>query len=418
VQRENRTTGDADALSSSEGNLDAKTRPATRRRRRVAGCVTEKRGRWYAVLTLGPSESGIPQRHWSHAFKSRREAEHHLAQLLIEGRQAKATSHTVGEILETYIARDVTSRGKRSPTTTVRYRGLASNARPIHHLRVDVLPGARIEAMYQELLEKGLSGTTVHHVHNLLRAAFRWAHSRKIGLITRDPIEVDEVDTPARARSDARSLTVVQAQTALKAMKVTKFCNALVFALATAVRRGECCGLRWPSVDLTRQIALICESRYQIPGECGQKPTKADRIREIPLNQTALRALEAERVRQQRMKRAAGDAWMDSGHVFTDELGAPLSPMALTNAFRYVALKAKLPTTRMHHLRHTAATFILSAGGNPAAAAQILGHSEKATTLKIYAHVLTGDSARAAEAIDTYLDSAAGKNGRRPRNFH
>ena len=397
------------AKQSSPDGLDAKPQPATRRRRRVAGCVTQKRGRWHAVLTLSRSESGKTERHWSHGFENRRAAEHHLAQLLIEGRQAKATPYTVGQVLEAYISRDTTSLGKRSPTTTVRYRGLAANARPLHAMRVDLLTGARIEALYHELLENGLSSTSVHHVHNLLRAAFRWARSRKVALITRDPVEVDQVEGPARARSNARSLTVAQAQAALSALKATKYCNPLVFALATAVRRGECCGLRWSSVDFERRIAVICESRYQIPGECGQKATKSDRIREVPLNQTALRALESERARQHRWRCAADDAWIDSGHVFTDELGAPLSPMALTNAFRYVSIKAKLPTTRMHHLRHTAATFILSAGGNPAAASQILGHSEKSTTLRIYAHVLDGDTVRAVDAIDAYLDAPDGK---------
>jgi integrase len=54
--------------------------------------------------------------------------------------------------------------------------------------------------------------------------------------------------------------------------------------------------------------------------------------------------------------------------------------MALTNAFNRVARRAKLPTTRIHDLRHTAATFILSAGDNPVAAGKILGHSEESTT--------------------------------------
>jgi integrase len=63
----------------------------------------------------------------------------------------------------------------------------------------------------------------------------------------------------------------------------------------------------------------------------------------------------------------------------------------------------------MHHLRHTAATFILSAGGNPATASQILGHSEKSTTLRIYAHVLAGDAIRAVDAIDTYLVAPGSK---------
>lgn len=60
--------------------------------------------------------------------------------------------------------------------------------------------------------------------------------------------------------------------------------------------------------------------------------------------------------------------------------------MALTNAFGRIARKAGLPTTAMHNLRHTAATFILSAGGNPVAAAKIFGHADKAT---IFAPVRT-----------------------------
>ena len=77
--------------------------------------------------------------------------------------------------------------------------------------------------------------------------------------------------------------------------------------------------------------------------------------------------------------------------------------MALTNAFSRCAKHAGLPTTRMHDLRHTAATFILSAGGNPSAATQILGHSEEGTTLRIYGHVIGLDSVRASKQIDRAL---------------
>jgi len=133
-----------------------------------------------------------------------------------------------------------------------------------------------------------------------------------------------------------------------------------------------------------------------------RKPSK---IREVPLNQTALRALAQECQRQEERRAFARDAWIESGHVFTDELGEPLSLSALSNAFRYCAKKAGLPSTRMHDLRHTAATFILSAGGNPVAATKILGHSEEATTLKLYGHVIGLDTVRAAKQIDRALAS-------------
>lgn len=372
-------------------------------KRRSEGSVIQKRGLWYAVLTIGRDQAGRQVRHWSKGLKTKRAAERALAQFLIEGRQAKETVHDVASVITAYIEHDVTPRGRRSPTTTQRYRGLLQNIRPIWTKRVDRLEGREIEVLYMSLVDSGLSHTTVHHVHNLMFAAFRWARSSKRGLITRNPFDNDAVDKPHRAKSNAQSFTIAQTQRALEYLVATKHANALVFSLATACRRGETCGLKWSAVDLDRKIAIIRESRYQIRGEVGQKLTKADRIREVPLNNTALQALEAERVRQEQRREFADDAWVESGHVFTDELGAPLSPMALTNAFSRCSKQAGLPTTRMHDLRHTAATFILSAGGNPSAATQILGHSEEGTTLRIYGHVIGLDSVRASRQIDRAL---------------
>jgi integrase len=326
-----------------------------------------------------------------------------LAQLLIEGRVAKETQHTLGHVVSEYVRNDVTPRGRRSPTTTQRYQGLLANMVPIGKMRVDRLEGPTIENFYMELLASGLSHTTVHHIHNLMFAAFRWAKKRRVGLITRNPFEYDDIDRPHRAKSNAQSFTVEQAQRALEYLVTTKHAQALVFSLATGCRRGETCGLKEGALDLHRRIAIIRESRYQVKGEVAQKSVKEERIREIPLNDTAMRALLAEAKRKDERRRFAGDAWTESGHVFTDELGQPLKPMALTNAFGRVARKAGLPTTKMHNLRHTAATFILSAGGNLAAASEILGHSEKTTTAKIYSHVIGLDAVRASRKIDKAL---------------
>ncbi len=374
------------------------------RRRRSEGSVTKKRGRWYAVLSTLRDDCGRRTRHWSHAFETRRAAEHALAQMLIDGRTAKETSATVESVVREYIRRDTTPRGRRSPTTTNRYNGLFVNMAPIYKKRVDRLDGVTIENFYMSLLERGLSQTTVHHVHNLMFAAFRWAKTKRINLIAHNPLETEDITRPRRAKSNAISLTIEQAQRTLDHLVRTKHANALVFSLATGCRRGETCGLKWSAVDFHRKIAIIREARYQTNREQGQKSTKAEQIREVPLNQTALRALAAERQRQEGRRAFASDAWTETGHVFTDELGLPLSPMALTNAFARCARHAELPTTRMHTLRHTAATFILSAGGNPVAATKILGHSEEATTLKLYGHVIGLDAARAAKQIDRALD--------------
>lgn len=235
-----------------------------------------------------------------------------------------------------------------------------------------------IETFYLDLLKRGLSHTTVRHIHNLMFTSFRWGSTRRISLVARNPFEYDDIPKPRRSKSGAASLTKEQARNALESIAESKHCNAIIFSLASACRRGETFGLKWDAIDLEDQIAIIRESRFQVKGFVGQKCVKEERIRGIPLNETAVQALQAERARQDRWRRIAGDAWIESGFVFTDEVGAPLSPMRLTNAFYRVARRARLPTTRLHDLRHTAATFILSAGGNPVAATRSLGIPRRA----------------------------------------
>jgi integrase len=371
--------------------------------RRSVGSVTKKRALWYAIVNI-PSDSPKKRlRQWSRGFKTRREAERELAQLLIEDRQLKATRADVEHVVSRYIREDLTIAGRRSPTTTQRYWGLLRNMAPLHHKIVDRIDASELETFYVTLLEDGLSHTTVHHVHNLMSAAFRWASAKRIGLVTRNPISYYDVKAPRRAKSGALSLTKEQAGRALESIIQSKHANAILFSLASGCRRGETCGLKWESVDLKDSLAIIRESRYQVKDDIGQKCVKEERIRQIPLNTTATRALLAEKRRQIDRRRFASDAWTETGFVFSDELGHPLSPMALTNAFYRIAKRAKLPTTRMHDLRHTTATFILSAGGNPVAASKILGHADEATTMRLYGHVIGLDERRAMRQVDRAL---------------
>ena len=62
-----------------------------------------------------------------------------------------------------------------------------------------------------------------------------------------------------------------------------------------------------------------------------------------------------------------------------------------------------LPFIRLHDLRHTHATALLSAGVNPKVVSERLGHSDVSTTLRTYTHVLPGMQAEAAAAFAALL---------------
>ena len=176
-----------------------------RSKRRSSGSVSRKGRLWYAVLTIGRSATGEQLRQWSRGFPTRRDAEQHLAQLLIEGRSAPRTRTTVHDLVERYIECDIGRKGKRSPTTTERYRGLLKNMSPIGTHEVDTLEGSTIEGLYEQLLARDLSHTTVHHVHNLLFAAIAWGARKSIGLVTRNPFSYDD-DPQAATRNEWRPI--------------------------------------------------------------------------------------------------------------------------------------------------------------------------------------------------------------------
>ncbi len=66
--------------------------------------------------------------------------------------------------------------------------------------------------------------------------------------------------------------------------------------------------------------------------------------------------------------------------------------------------RAGLPAgTRMHDLRHSAATLLLSKGVAVRAVAEMLGHADASSTLSIYAHLLPDMRGIAADAADQTL---------------
>ena len=96
--------------------------------------------------------------------------------------------------------------------------------------------------------------------------------------------------------------------------------------------------------------------------------------------------------------------------VFSQADGAPLSPNAVTLAFRRIINKAKLNHVRVHDLRHTHATLMLKAGVHPKIVSERLGHASIGITLDTYSHVLPGLQEEAVEKFDMiFIEEDANK---------
>jgi len=151
-------------------------------------------------------------------------------------------------------------------------------------------------------------------------------------------------------------------------------------AVHTGMRRGELMGLRWEQVDLERgQIALT--------------KTKNRQARALPVTDACQRALLT-------APRRAGCAF-----VFADELGHPLSPWGLRNAWDAVVKETRLKNFRFHDLRHTFASHLVMAGVDLPTVRELMGHKTLDMTIR-YAHLAPAHARRAIRALERKLPVA------------
>ncbi len=137
--------------------------------------------------------------------------------------------------------------------------------------------------------------------------------------------------------------------------------------------------LLWSDVDTDgRELSV---SSAVVDGGPGvgvvRKPTKTSDWRDVPLTDTAFRALERQRARAVAVYGEADP----SGYVFLGDagLGEPIRPDRLSK--RRTMAKGESPIT-LTHLRHFAATTMLDAGESYRTVADLLGNSEN--TLRLH----------------------------------
>ena len=119
-----------------------------------------------------------------------------------------------------------------------------------------------------------------------------------------------------------------------------------------------------------------------------------------------LPALRSHRAAQNKKRLRKGKEYEVRDLVFADPFGHPWNPGSISNAFDRLARDVKLSTTRLHDVRHSAATWLLQSGVDVQTVAAVLGHSTPVTTLNTYAHVMPGAEAKAVEVIAERLGRA------------
>jgi len=125
--------------------------------------------------------------------------------------------------------------------------------------------------------------------------------------------------------------------------------------------------------------------------------TKRSR-RTIDLDQRTASILKRHRATQREELFELGITTPTDDRVFTNEVGDPMRPHSVGQAFNRLVKSSGLPRIRLHDLRHTHASHLLAAGVNAKVVSERLGHSSVSFTLDTYGHVMPGQQSEAAEA--------------------
>jgi len=119
-------------------------------------------------------------------------------------------------------------------------------------------------------------------------------------------------------------------------------------------------------------------------------------------------ALKLRRDRQSADRESAGDAWIETGLVFTSRHGTPVEPSNFDRSFNRRIAKAGVSKISRHSTRKTCGSLLAALDVHPRVAMQILRHSKIAITMEIYTEVPSAATREALRKLGQWLDEPSG----------
>jgi integrase len=353
---------------------------AGRRRGRGEGSIYRRKdGRWVGQYEVNGKRRYVYGR-------TRKEIAQKLNRAIVE-RDAGLFYDCENLTLAEYLDRWLDSiRGTLAPRTVRRHEELTRiHIKPaIGKVKLSKLSPLQVQSLYRRKLDDGLSAATVVKIHSTLskslKQAVRWR------LI---PLNIcASVSPPRITRTEIEPLDARQMKALLKAAEGTDLYALWVLLATTGLRIGEALALQWDDLDFEARTLRV--NRTVFRGQVSQPKTSSSR-RTIKLSRLAVGAL-----RHHQRKGA---------FVFSTSSGRSINASNVRNrSWKTLLQKADLPqSTRLHDLRHSTATLMLTRGVPVKVVSEMLGHADVSITLSIYAHVLPDMQDGAADAVDDAL---------------
>lgn len=425
------------------------------------GSVRKKGKKWYYRFYVEDESGNSVQKEFPGTeSKSETEALLRKAMADYEEKQfvAKAENLTLGDLLDKWIEEEL-KPGSLSNGTVSAYIGTVSRIKkhPIGNRKLKKITPDHLQS-YLDLLSMGgehPNGTTVkalsigslRQYSAVLQSAFRFAvfPKRLIAfnpmqyVVYRKQAEEYELFVEEETTDDVPVVPTISYAQYLELNKMLKKKNnpallPIQIAYYTGLRIGEVCSLTWQDINLKEQYLTVRRSiRYNSTRHKTEiSSTKRRKIRTVDFCDTLAKILSDARKQQMLNRLACGELYRknyylpvkEKNRTYYEVYTLPITEQApeeyqevsfaclrqdgsyeSPSAVSAMCRKAKkridgMEEFHFHQLRHTFTSNLLSNGAPPKDVQELLGHSQLATTMNIYAHTTREAKRTSARLLD------------------
>lgn len=316
----------------------------------------------------------------------------------------------------------------------------------IGHMKMSKIRAVHIDSIVNDMIKAGRSPKTIANVYHVINSIFAYAVRKSIILespclraepipkVTRSgKLHTFTQQETNRFLNDALNMSVPHEHKATKRRTSSgeidiagytehrpvslTFRTFYTLAVFTGARRGELAALKWSDIDVIAGTISITRAATSSKGSgvTTKTPKTAAGTRVVNVPSSCLTLLSQLKDEQQSTCDSMGDKWtgkrddeFDDNYVFTDPYGNMMHPDTFTSKFRDILIAynktvdedLQLPMIRLHDLRHSAASHLVSAGLDIESVAQRLGHARASFTIDTYTHPFKSKDREASDILD------------------
>ena len=323
----------------------------------------------------------------------------------------KSYKKSKGLTISEYFERWITDKEKSVKETTIRTNkilfniasGIAidGNGNTFGNLKIVDIEAQNIRDVQDKMIQAGKSTRTVNDTVSLVKGVLQCAVDVD-RIITWNPaagIKRIRRTEPAARDTYHRALTIEETKAFFKAAreKESWYYNLYCFLIDTGCRCGEAGAIQNSDISgkvihVSKTVTRTAEGTYRIGDEA---KTKAG-TRDIPIRPLARQAIDGQREINRLLNNGITGI---NDTLFKSPRGYLLSDTVVNQDIARICRAAGIEKFTAHAFRDTFATRCVESGMQPKTLQEIMGHTDIAMTMNLYAHVMEETKVSQMQAV-------------------